>query len=598
LPDSRDSRFATPRIDSSVRAALRRLTSRWRARLPQPARRWANRLVGLPPRPMPPLPPSYPDWTTVLGREADEWQRLRRRARGPRVVIATSVGGFAPGVLVEGALAVALTLRGARVQLLLCDEVLPACLQATANAVPSIDEFVRSGPAPDLCAKCFPRGFQVYERLGLPLHHYSDFLDADDHCRAHTTAQAVPLAEIRNFEYGPLAVGAQAYANAIRFFARDDLESEPAAEAVLRRFLEGALLSADVASRVFRRQRTQVACFHHGLYVPQGSIVEAAREQKVRVVNWNAAYRKQCFLFSQGESYHFTFGAEPNSAWEDMAWSEAAENHLLDYLDSRSRGTRDWIFMNSEPVEDLPAIAAQLGLDYERPWVGLLTNLMWDAQLFYPSNAYASMLAWILDTIAYFAQRTELQLIIRVHPAEIKGGNPTRQPILQDVRKVFPTLPPNIVAIPAESPISTYSVMRRCNAVLIYGTKAGLELACQGIPTIVAGEAWMRNKGFTYDASSPEEYHAHLDRLPFAGPLEPDKVLRARKYAFHFFFRRMVPLEVTESTGGWPPFKIQVDRLSDLAPGRHAGLDLICDGILRGTPFIYPAERQFLGTDS
>ena len=127
--------------------------------------------------------------------------------------------------------------------------------------------------------------------------------------------------------------------------------------------------------------------------------------------------------------------------------------------------------------------------------------------------------------------------------------------------------------------LAALGVLGRCNAVLIYGTKAGLELACQGIPTIVAGEAWMRNKGFTYDASSPEEYHAHLDRLPFAGPLEPDKVLRARKYAFHFFFRRMVPLEVTESTGGWPPFKIQVDRLSDLAPGRHAGLDLICDGL-------------------
>jgi hypothetical protein len=28
-----------------------------------------------------------------------------------------------------------------------------------------------------------------------------------------------------------------------------------------------------------------------------------------------------------------------------------------------------------------------------------------------------------------------------------------------------------------------------------------------------------------------------------------------------------------------------------LAPGVDPGLDVICDGILRGTPFIYPAEQ-------
>ena len=41
-------------------------------------------------------------------------------------VIGTSVGGYLPGVHLESMLAVALTLRGAQVHLLLCDEFLPA----------------------------------------------------------------------------------------------------------------------------------------------------------------------------------------------------------------------------------------------------------------------------------------------------------------------------------------------------------------------------------------------------------------------------------------------------------------------------------------
>jgi hypothetical protein len=135
-------------------------------------------------------------------------------------------------------------------------------------------------------------------------------------------------------------------------------------------------------------------------------------------------------------------------------------------------------------------------------------------------------------------------------------------------------------------------VAQHSNAVLIYGTKTGLELACQGLPVIIAGEAWARHKGFTYDPSSPAEYLALLDQLPFAARISADMLQRARKYAYHFYFRRMIPLEITDPTGSWPPFKIKVSGLDDLRPGQHTGLDVICDGILRGTPFIYPAEME------
>jgi hypothetical protein len=39
-----------------------------------------------------------------------------------------------------------------------------------------------------------------------------------------------------------------------------------------------------------------------------------------------------------------------------------------------------------------------------------------------------------------------------------------------------------------------------------------------------------------------------------------------------------------------PPFKLAIDSIEDLLPGHQPGLDVICDGILKGTPFIFPAE--------
>jgi hypothetical protein len=259
-------------------------------------------------------------------------------------------------------------------------------------------------------------------------------------------------------------------------------------------------------------------------------------------------------------------------------------------LKSRWSGARDWIWFHDEPDEDFATYACEVGLDLEKPIVALLTNVMWDAQLHYPANAFSNMLDWVLQTIRYFVRRRDLQLLIRVHPAEIRGTARSRQPLVPEIEKAFPELPPNVFVIPPESQVSTYAAVATANAAIIYGTKTGVELTSVGIPTIVAGEAWIRNKGLTLDASSPEDYFRILDRLPLPDRMSPEQVTRARKYAYHFFFRRMVPIPSIIPTKSVPPYKVALDSLEELLPGRQPGLDVICDGILEGSPFIYPAE--------
>jgi hypothetical protein len=77
--------------------------------------------------------------------------------------------------------------------------------------------------------------------------------------------------------------------------------------------------------------------------------------------------------------------------------------------------------------------------------------------------------------------------------------------------------------------------------------------------------------------------------------MSPSATERARKYAYHFFFRRMIPIDQVEPTGGQPQFRLNLRTVDELGPGRGAGLDVICDGILRGTPFVYAAERLGAG---
>jgi hypothetical protein len=532
-----------------------------------------------------------PDWDRLLAAERPQWdEACRRAAMGPAVLMATTVGGLAALSPLESALAVALTLRGARVHTLLCRGDLPACLRAEISNVPDPRVFERYELQTLLCDGCIAIGHHLFAPLGLPQHTVGALVTPEEQQWARRLATEIPVDEIAHYRADDCAVGEHARAGALRYFAVGDLSSEAHGEIVARRYFEGGLLTARAIGRLLRDHRFEAACFNHGIYLPHGVIGEGCRAAGVRVVNWNIAYRKRCFIFSHGDTYHHTLLSETPEAWTSMPWTDSMEAQILAYLKSRWTGARDWISFHEKPDEEFERFAAAAGLASSRPTIGLLTNVMWDAQLHYRANAFPSMLAWAVNTITYFDKRPDLQLLIRVHPAEVRGTTPSRQPFLEELRRIFPRLPPNVFVIPPESAVSTYAAMRACNAVIIYGTKTGVELTSIGIPVIVGGEAWIRNKGLTMDASTPEEYFALLDRLPIADGIDGGQLARARKYAYHFFFRRMIPLSCVEHRPGWPPYRVRVSGLADLAPGADPGLDVVCAGILAGEPFIFPAE--------
>ncbi|MDO9262833.1 MAG: hypothetical protein Q7U02_02625 [Desulfosalsimonadaceae bacterium] len=532
----------------------------------------------------------YPDWRRLLSDDWDEWQAAVKQAGGgPRILIATGVGGHVPVVILDSLLSVALTLRGAEVHVLLCDGALPACERLTIHDT-SPGPFARHGVSKQRCANCFRHADRMYRSLGLPIHYYSEFITEEQKQQAGIISESISVDEIPRYCMDGLGVGEHAMAGALRFFARGSLTGEKFAEPVLRHYLKAALLTAYAAANCMKKYNFLAASFHHGIYIPQGVVGEVARRLDVRVANWSVAYRKKSFIFSHHDTYHHTLMSEPVSAWENMEWSDRHETEIMDYLKSRWKGTNDWIWFHERPQEDIDQIVREVGVDFSRPCIGMLTNVMWDAQLHYPANAFPDMLEWVVQTIRYFEKRPDLQLVIRIHPAELRGTVKSRQLMVDEIGKVFPELPHNVFIIPPESQISTYAMTSLCNAVIIYGTKTGVELTSMGIPVIVAGEAWIRNKGLTFDAGSPEEYHHLLERLPLPQRLSEDVVKRARKYAFHFFFRRMIPIDCIELADGFPPYNITKPGINHFMPGESKGLDVICEGILNKTAFIYPAE--------
>lgn len=528
-------------------------------------------------------------WKDLISNDREYWQKQKQSATGPRILIATSMGGFNHGAIVESTLAVALTLRGAKVDILLCDKALSACQLIKMPYKPK--DFLASTEMAR-CQSCHQSGKDLFEPLGLPIHWYNSFLSQHENQEALNTSRRIALTTIDKAQTADgMAIGEHANAGALRYYGRGDFANEPESEGVRRRYFQAGQQTTYILNNLFAQEHYDVVVLNHGLYVPQGIIVEACKRKNIRIVTWNPAYKKHTFVFSHDDTYHHTMISEDPNQWNSLELIPAMDKELQDYLNSRRYGTEDWIWFHDKPTEDFDRIAANLKLDRDKPIVTLLSNVMWDAQLHYKSNAFPSMLDWVKQTISYFSKRADLQLIIRVHPAEIRGLMPSRQLLADEIFREFPTLPNNVFVVPPDDQTSTYALGEHSDAVLIYNTKTGIELAAMGIPVIVAGEAWIRNKQFSHDATSKDEYFEILDQMPFRSGLSSEKTRLARKYAYHFFMRRMIPLPFIHHKPG-PKFELSLSSLKDLQQGQSSGLDTICNGILHRTPFVYDYENQ------
>jgi hypothetical protein len=116
-------------------------------------------------------------------------------------------------------------------------------------------------------------------------------------------------------------------------------------------------------------------------------------------------------------------------------------------------------------------LAKLLNLD-DRPVVMLAANVLGDSLTLGRDIFAASMTEWITKTVQYFAKRTDVQMVIRVHPGEKLV--PQAKSMGTVVREALPELPSHIHVIGALDKINTYDLIEIADVGLAYTTTVGL----------------------------------------------------------------------------------------------------------------------------
>ena len=225
----------------------------------------------------------------------------------------------------------------------------------------------------------------------------------------------------------------------------------------------------------------------------------------------------------------------------------------------------------------------------------MFCNLLWDSAVLERDIGFRSMGDWVVEGIRWAGSHPEIDLVVRIHPAEVGVRNHlTRERMADHIAAHFLVLPSNVRVVEADDPTSSYVFIDEAAVGLVYSSTVGLELAARGAPVVVAADTHYRGRGFTFDPDTPPDYWAEVDRL-VTTPIDDDERERirqlARRYAFLLFFRFLNVLTAVTEDGRSRP-RIRVDKASELDPGLDPAMDRLVAGILHGASTVAPARRE------
>ncbi|MDP2778591.1 MAG: hypothetical protein Q8O48_13205, partial [Anaerolineales bacterium] len=233
--------------------------------------------------------------------------------------------------------------------------------------------------------------------------------------------------------------------------------------------------AAKAALEWMQTKNPDVVLVPNGLILEMGIVFRVARYLKIDAVTYEFNDQREQIWLAQNSSImqqdtDYLVEARCHLPMTDEMFERVAE------LENARRGARVWgkskrlwQYVSSQGAQETRKM---LKLD-DRPVVMLAANVLGDSLTLGRDIFAASMTEWITKTVRFFANRPDVQMVIRVHPGEKLV--PQAKSMGTVVREALPEIPSHIHVIDALDKINTYDLIEIADVGLAYTTTVGLE---------------------------------------------------------------------------------------------------------------------------
>ncbi len=308
-----------------------------------------------------------------------------------------------------------------------------------------------------------------------------------------------------------------------------------------RTLIKKAITITDKLGKEVIKMKPDSVFMSHGIYSTWGPPFNILTEHNIPVLVHGRGKKRHSQVFNwnkTGDSW------DVSEEWEKVKNKDLTPSELKQingYLESRISHKDDVFVYNFGKETTKEKTIEFLGLDPQKPIYTLFTNVLWDAASAQREIAFSNPVEWVIETIEWFNQHPDKQLIVKIHPAEVVIG--TNMPFYDIIiGRVKPNK--NIRIIKPDEKVNSWSIYEISTLGIVHTTTAGMEMPLVNKPCMVVSKTHYRNKGFTIDIESKDEYFEILDDF------EPNSVnyqynrKEALKYSYLLFVRYQVPFNM------------------------------------------------------
>ena len=480
----------------------------------------------------------------------------------------------------EETIATACKARGASVEYLLCDGLLPECDQHW-------DSKEDSSRPPDLCQRCRLQSKANLDRLGFPYQWLGEFVSDEQKLAILAWAEAVPPAELRRAFWQDSPIGEWVLSSVISYFRQypPDIANSHVVD-VYRGFLMSGAIVATGLCKYIADNAINSAILFNGRQSITRVAFEVFRQRGIPVLTHERAEYLKGHVNVRSNAG--CMNPEPFKAF----WSKLAQIPLnresldatLKWLIQRRYGANlAWIPFNKSFAVD-GNLRTRLNISKSKHLWALFTSstdeVAGDPVM---QGPYESQAAWVREVIQWVSLRDDVELIIKVHP-NLAGnayiGRATSE--MQIFQQMAAALPVNVRIVMPDELVNAYSVADEAEVGLTFGSTIGLEMAMLGKPVLVASRAIYESSSSILAVQDRELLPEMLEKCLHAST--DRKIQReAFRLAYYYIFKFELPFPAITVQDIYRA-ELNYINAGDLSAGKDDSLDRICNFLISGLP--------------
>ena len=292
-----------------------------------------------------------------------------------------------------------------------------------------------------------------------------------------------------------------------------------------------------------------------------------------------------CYAYN-GAAMNLDFTKSWNN-FSKMQLSSRQKDKVQGWLYGRLEG-KEMVFDTASLAKHQKENADLDSLDLGKPTALLAANVIWDLAALNKQIVFEGMIEWIEETINWFNEHPNYQLIIKSHPAELHPSIPaTKERVEIALKERGVLFTPNIFILSPKAKIRVYELFPIVKVGLVHTSTVGIEMAGRGLPVITTARSPYRGFGFTLDPLNKKDYFDILKKtLDGEKSIILDRQLDLSwKFILFYQYHYYTKINIMDYKWGQVP-RLKIKTAIDLLPGKNKHLDYVVDLIMEGLPIL------------